>query len=182
MISTTRAEAKYQMIKLVRSGRTLAEAKAIVRAAAMGLDPEYAASRDVKDLASLEGGLHRLTMNRGQAKDFAAIKFAPRSEISASREEYLATWATGYRGKVPLNWQRDGNLVRKGPPNAPRPGSSAGKIGKTRVYGAQKTLNDFRKLIRTLSQLQKVHGRGAGNKQLQSAYKSVRAQVKSRIS
>ena len=182
MISIAREQAKYQMIKLVRSGRTLREAKAIVRAAAMGLDSEYANSKDVKDLASLEGGLHRLTMKRAQAKDLLNEKFTPRPGIRKSREEYIAKWATGYRGAAPLNWTRDGNLVRKGPPNAPRPGSSAGKIGKTRVSGADRTLKDFRRLIRTLSRLQKTHGRGAGQKQLQSAYKSVRTQVKSQIS
>ena len=81
MLSTSRNEAKYQMLKLVKSGRTLAEAKAIVRATAMGLDPEYADKKDIKDLASLEGGIHRLGMTRGDAKKLMAVKFAPRKEL-----------------------------------------------------------------------------------------------------
>lgn len=178
MVSIARNEAKYQMIKLVQSGRTLTEARAIVRAAAMGLDPEYAREKDVQDLMSLEGGLHRLTMTRGQAINFSTVKFKPRPSISKSREEYLAKWATSYKGGVPLNWKRDGNLVRKGPPNKPRPGSSKNKVRRTSVRGADKTLKDFKILINTLSNLQKRHGKGAGHKQLQKAFKSVRTQVK----
>lgn len=176
MLSTSRNEAKYQMLKLVKSGRTLAEAKAIVRATAMGLDPEYADKKDIKDLASLEGGIHRLGMTRGDAKKLMAVKFAPRKEFAQTKEEHLARWVSDYGGVGPINWTRDGNLIRKGPPNKPRPGSSKGKIGKTRVRGADKTLQDFRLLVRNLKGLIQS-GKGGDLKQLQAAYKSVRTSV-----
>ena len=48
------------MIKLVQSGRTFTEAKALVKAASTGLDPEYASAKDLKDLAKLEGIDHLL--------------------------------------------------------------------------------------------------------------------------
>lgn len=176
MLSTGRNEASYQLIKLVKSGRTLREAKAELRAVAMGLHPKYANKKDVNDLASLEGGLHRLTMTRAQAKELAKVRFTPRKEFAQTKEEHLARWLTGYGGQGPIDWTRDGNLIRKGPPNKPRPGSAKGKIGKTRVRGAAQTLKNFRKLILTLRQLM-ASGKGGNVKQLQQAYKSVRTAV-----
>ena len=80
------------------------------------------------------------------------------------------------RGQLPLNWKRDGNLIRKGPPNKPRPGSSSGKIGKTGVSGATKTLKDFDRLVKTLSDLQQRHGK-KNDKALRKAFKSIRTSV-----
>ena len=176
MISTTRNEAKYQMIKLVKSGRTMTEAKAILRATAMGLDAEYASKKDVDDLGAIEGGIHRLLMTRGDAQKVARVKFTPRKQFAMTKEEHLARWATNYGGQGKIGWARDGNLVRRGPPNKPRPGSSKGKIGKTRVIGAKRVLKDFRFLVSTLRQL--IAKGGTGNtKELQKAYKSVRTAV-----
>ena len=50
-----RNEQKYQMIKLVQSGRAITEARALMKAASTGLDPEYTSAKDLKDLAKLEG-------------------------------------------------------------------------------------------------------------------------------
>lgn len=176
MISTQRNEAKYIMLKLVHSGRTLSEAKAILRATAMGLDPEYALKSDVDDLASIEGGIHRLAMTRGDARKVAKVKFTPRKEFARTREEHLARWATNYGGQGKIDWTRDGNLIRKGPPNKPRPGSSKGKIGKTQITGGKRVLKDFRFLVSTLQQLIRS-GKSTDTKSLQSAYKSVRTAV-----
>lgn len=176
MLSTARSEAKFQMLKLIHSGRTLAEGKAIVRAAAMGLDPEYANKGDLEDMAALEGGLHSLTMTRGQAQQIMRVRFTPRPAFATTREEHLARWASGYGGEGPIDWTRDGNLIRKGPPNKPQPGSSKGKIGKTTIYGAKKTLKDFRIMLRTLQDLMR-QGKGGDHKQLRDAYKSVRTSV-----
>jgi hypothetical protein len=176
MISTTRNEAKYQMIKLVKSGRTITEAKAILRATAMGLDAEYASKKDVDDLGEIEGGIHRLLMTRGDAQKVARVKFTPRKQFAMTKEEHLARWATNYGGQGKIGWARDGNLVRRGPPNKPRPGSSKGKVGKTRVIGAKRVLKDFRFLVSTLKQLI-AKGGTANTKELQKAYKSVRTAV-----
>jgi len=176
VLSTERNEATYQLIKLVKSGRTLREAKAQLRATAMGLHPKYANKKDVNDLASLEGGLHRLTMTRAQARELAKVRFTPRKEFAQTREEHLARWLTDYGGQGAIDWTRDGNLIRKGPPNKPRPGSAKGKIKQTKVRGAAKTLKNFRKLILTLRELM-ASGKGGNLKQLQKAYKSVRTSV-----
>jgi hypothetical protein len=168
-------ERKYQMLKLIHSGRTLKEAKAEMKAVAVGLTSEYAKEGDLKDLQSLEGGLYRIGQTRKQAQGLLKVRFAPR-KMNSSREEHLAKWASGYKGKIPLNWKRDGNLIRRGPPNKPRPGSSAGKIGQTRVIGAKKVLKDFKQLTKTLQELMRKHGK-SDTKKLQKAFKSVRTSI-----
>jgi len=171
----TRAEKHYIMIKLIKSGRSLNEANAMMKAASAGLFPINAQSGDLQDLQSLEGGLHRIRQTRNDAKQLMKIKFAPR-KLNAPREEVLAKWATGYKGKVPLNWKRDGNLIRRGRPNKPKPGSSRKVIRQTRVIGAKKVLKDFRALVNTLQAFQKKHGKG-NTRGLQKAYRSIRSQV-----
>jgi|SaaInlStandDraft_1057018.scaffolds.fasta_scaffold09253_4 hypothetical protein len=96
----------------------------------------------------------------------------------STRAESLAKFASGYRGAVPLGWERDGNLIRKVPPNKPQPGSSAGKIGKTSVVGASKTLKEFNRLVDTLLQLQQQqqHGKGS-DKEIRKAFKTMRKTV-----
>ena len=78
----------------------------------------------------------------------------------SSREKTLAKIAKCYRGSLPLSWPRDGNLIRKGRLNKPRPGSSREKIGKTRVIGAKKVLKDFKGSIETLQAMIRKHGKG----------------------
>jgi hypothetical protein len=166
------------MLKLIHSGRTLREAKAMMKVATVGLTTEYAKAGDLKTLQNLEGGLHRIGSTRGAAQSVLKVKFGPRKMLS-SREETIAKWATGYQGGLPLNWKRDGNLVRRGKPNKPRPGSSAGKIGRTRVIGAKKVLRDFKGLIGTLQALVRKHGKGDA-RGLQKAYKAVRVSTTAR--
>lgn len=143
-------ELKYQGIKLALSGRSLREVKAFMKSATMGLHEEYTSEEDLRDLMSLEGGLASL---RSRAKKLAAIKFAPRKLLGGhSRAEFLSKFVTGIR--TPLSWKRDGNLIRKGKPNKPKPGSSRGKVGRTRVIGAKQVLRDFRKLLAELRKLE----------------------------
>ena len=95
------------------------------------------------------------------------------SKYEARKEEVLAKWATGYRGKLPLDWKRDKNLIRRGRPNKPRPNTARNVINTTRVIGAKKVLKDFRTLTKTLQGLIRKYGNG-NTKQLQKAYKAVR--------
>ena len=176
MSSPLRREKKYQMLKLIHSGRTLVEAKAMMKAAEVALTDEYTSKRDKLDLLSLEGGMHRILMTRGRAVDLMKLRFAPRNNLESNREEVLAKFVTPYKGGLPLNWKRDGNLIRRGKENPPRIGSSAGKIGKTRGIGAKKVLNDFNLLIRTLQGLQQRYGKG-NQAALRKAYKSVRSGI-----
>ena len=172
-MSAPRNEQKYQLIKLVKSGRTLAEKHSEVKAVSTALHPEYVSQKDLTALAKLEGFNH-LILTRGQAIDLMRIKSAARAYPS-TRAEAVAKFVSGYRGNLPLNWKRDGNLIRRGSPNKPQPGSSAGKVG-VRVSGAQQTLNELQHLVKTLQKLQREHGKG-NTKALQKAYKSVRTQV-----
>lgn len=174
-MTAPRNEQKYQMIKLVQSGRTFTEAQALMKAASTGLDPEYTSAKDLKDLAKLEG-INHLLMTRKQATKLMDLRFPPPRAYPSTRAEAIAKFASGYRGPLPLNWKRDGNLIRKGPPNKPQPGSSAGKIGKTSVVGASKTLKDFDRLVKTLSDLQQKHGK-RNDKTIRKAFKSIRTSV-----
>ena len=98
----------------------------------------------------------------------------------ATVEETLAKFVTRWKGGIPLSWKRDGNLIRKGRPNKPRPGSSAGKIGNTKVVGAKAVLKDFKLLINTLNNLGKKHGHGNVGA-MRKAYKGVRTSVNATI-
>ena len=175
-ITSPEQEHKYQMIKLIRSGRSMREAFALVRSTAVGLTTEYASKKDLRDLASLEGGLHSVTKTRYDAKQLAKIKFAPRKDIIGTREEHLATWLVNHAFGSEVNWTRDGNLVRKGKPNPSRPGSSKGQVGKTRVQGAREVMRDMDKLVKTLQNLQAKYGR-SDTKSLKKAFGSLRKEV-----
>jgi hypothetical protein len=175
LMNVARNEAKYQMLKLVRSGRSLREAKALMKVGTVALTTEYAKAGDLKDLQNLEAGLHRIRKTRNDAKQIMKLKFAPRT-MESSREEVLAKFGTGYKGKIPLDWKRDGNLIRRGRPNKPRPGSSKGKIGRARVIGAKKVLQDFEALTGTLQALIRKHGKG-DTQTLQKAFKAIRTGV-----
>jgi hypothetical protein len=136
-VNVQRNGAKYQILKLIHSERILRVTKAIMKAATVGLTAEYATSGGLKDLQNLEGGLHRIGSMRSAAQSLLKVKFAPRKMLS-SLEKTLSKWARGHKGGLLLNWPRDKDLIRIGRPNKPRPGSSCGKIGKTRVIGAKK--------------------------------------------
>ena len=170
-----RSEKAYQMIKLIKSGRTLAESKAMMKAVSVGLHSDFSKLQDIKDLQDLEGGLYRIRQTRKQRQGLLKVKFAPR-KYEAGKEEVLAKWAMGYKGRVPLNWKRDGNLIRKGRPNRPRPNTARNVIKTTRVIGAKKVLKDFKALTRTLQGLIKKYGKG-DTKGLQKAYKAIRTNV-----
>jgi len=170
--TTFAQERKYQMLKLIKSGRTLREAKALTKALAVGLTPEYLAKSDELDLSRIEYGLDRLTRTRVQQIDFLKFKFKPRTSFPISKEEFLARWLMRQEKRKPLSWKRDGNLVAKGKPNPSRSGSSEGKIGRTRVKGADRTVRNFKRLI---AAIQKLQASGKGSKSaLNRALKDVK--------
>ena len=173
-----RRETLYQWARLHRSGRTLAEIKALTKGASVGLTPDYANQRQVDDLDRLQTGLERLTMTRIQAKELAYNRFFKKSSsIGMRREDKLATFfVTGKSGGI--NWSRDGNLIRKGPPNEPRPGSSKNvPFGRTRIKGEKKLLNDWKKLFQAWNKFGKLE-RNLMKNQIKSAASSIAAKVK----
>ena len=172
-------EKKYQVIRAYHAGRiSLTDLKAISKLGSVGAMDEYMKSSDKKDLLSLEGGIHRLIMTRGDAKKMALVKFSPRA-LSRNREDYIAEYYSGYN--KPINWTREEYMMRKkgAKPAKPRYGSSKGKIGRTTVKGAKRVLSDFEKLVKSLQALQ-----ASGNvnprdtKALQAKMKSIRTSIK----
>jgi len=147
--TSARQEQKFQMIKLIKSGRSLREVNALTKSTAVAFFPEYSKQGDRKDLLAIEGTLERLTRTRGQAIDLAKLKFGPRKSLPVNRNEFIAKWLTEGR----ISWKRDGNLVAKGPPTPSRPGSSEGKIGLTKVIGAKRLARDLKGLIRAFKKL-----------------------------
>jgi len=68
-----------------------------------------------------------------------------------------------------MDWTRDGNLIRRGRKNKPRPGSSKGKVRKTSIKGEKKVLRNFENLIAGLAEIQRLHGKG-NHKALQRTF------------
>lgn len=172
-MAVARNELKYQYLKLMHSGRSLAEIKSLMRSVTGAFDEEYFKKSDMETLSKLEGGLTSLT--RQQAVDVMKIRFSPTKNIPTNREEYMAQWTTGYKGSLPHNWKRDGNLVRRGRENKPKPGSSRGKIGRTKLIGAKQTVKHFEELVRTLQDLVRRYGKDkSGVNQIRKQFKIIR--------
>ena len=81
-----------------------------------------------------------------------------------------------YNAVLPHDWSRYGNLIAKGSRvNKSRPGSSKGKIGKTKVIGFKKLLNDWKRLEKSLINL--TGKKGAQGKQIASKMKEIRQNI-----
>ena len=161
-------ERKYQFIKLVNSGRSLKEIKSLAKAVDTAFGSEYVNAGSLSNLARLEGGLHTLTRNK--AINLKTFRFKQRSVAGLTRDELIARWVTGIQpleGK--MDWTRDGNLIRIGRKNKPRPGSSKGKVRKTSIKGEKKVLKNFEAMIAGVAEIQKLHGKG-NHKALKRAF------------
>ena len=171
-MTTARQEAKFQYLKLAKSGRTMREIKAIHKAGAVGLTDEYAPPKGKKNIASLYGFLERVRATRISFQDLTAKKLLrPINSYPANREEALSAFIVGAK-KPMVNWKRDGNLIRKGRPNKSRSGSSSGKIG-TRISGDVALINDLTKMFMAIQKLGKV-SRKSAMKNVQKVAKSIR--------
>lgn len=118
------------------------------------------------------GGTYYVYWNGSQAECISTNKNAPMSAIKkfdVIRFRFLRA-SQKAEVKVLKKTNRDRAV------NKPRPGSSKGKIGRTRVIGAKKVLKDFEALTRTLQGLIRKHGKG-DTKTLQKAFKAVRTGV-----
>lgn len=175
-MSKASREEKYQLIRLVKSGRSLVEAKALAKSATVAMRDDYASKKDVKVINSIEGGLHNLLMTRGDAQKIMRARFEPRRSIIATREEHAAKFMANLEVGLPLNWERDGNLVRRGPPNKSRPGSSTGKVGRTRFVGHTQTLSNLKKMLRALQDLVRS-GKKPAKGTMSKIYKSVKRDI-----
>lgn len=177
-MSNLNREKKYQVLRAFHAGRiSLTDLKTLAKVGAVGSLDEYMKQSDKKDLLSLEGGLHRLTMTRGDARRLAEVKFKPR-KLPQNREDFLGSYYSGYRKR--LDWKREDYMKRKKgrKPAQPRIGSSKGKIGKTTVTGARQTLKDFDMLVKSLQRLQNSGDLKRGDtKALQAKMKAIRTSI-----
>ena len=181
-LTTTRQEHKYQMIKLMKSGRSLSETKALVKSIAVASTSEYMRKKDLEDILALEGGIHSINTNRNDAQQLMKIKFSPRSRVGGTRAERAAQFIVGEAVGNAFDWKRDGNLIRKGSPNPSIDGSSKGKIGRTTVVGADRVLRDFKELIRSLKRLVKSGNKNSSGAGIQKLSRGLRASVNRSIS
>jgi len=164
-----RNEMRYQYIKLMKSGKSLKDIRALMRSTTTALDDEYTNKAEKKSLTDLVGGLEYLT--RARAIDVMRLRFKAPNTLSTSREEWTANYITNYKGSLPHNWVRYGNLIRKGKPNPPRPGTSKRHIGKTTIIGASKVLRDANALVASLQNLVKTRN---GKKQATQLAKQIK--------
>jgi hypothetical protein len=171
-MTTARQEAKYQYLKLAKSGRTMREINAIHKAGAVGLTDEYAPASGKKNIESLYAFIQRVRSTRIGWRDLTAKKMLrPIRSYPANREEALSAFIVG--SKTPMvDWNRDGNLIRKGRPNKSRSGSSLGKIG-TRISGDEALIKDLTKMFMAIQKLGKA-GKRSAMKNVQKAAKSIR--------
>lgn len=147
-------EKKYQFIKLTQAGISLHEANTLARIVNVASMRGYMEEADYKILNEILDKLERfanLLQTRKQAKKKAIKRYS-----RAKGEDRIANFFSGF-GLGNLNKKTDftrrGILTRKVMPNrAPtRPGSSLGKIGKTRVIGHRKLNRDIDKLADSLN-------------------------------
>ena len=153
--------------------------KALFRLGAGALDDEYTSKSDTKDLLSVHAILdkiQRLAMTRDVAKQNAILKFQKRPKLAGPKEEVIADMVVPYNAVLPHDWSRYGNLIAKGSRvNKSRPGSSKGKIGKTKVIGFKKLLNDWKRLEKSLINL--TGKKGAQGKRIASQMKKIRQNI-----
>ena len=172
MSAEQRREFNYILLKLAHSGRSLREAMSEARVIMHGFRPNTLDTpKEFKALQQIEGSWKRLTQTRQTAKTLAMEKFTV-SKYGKQKEEAMARFVTGIPGRI--RTERDGNLIRKGPPNKPRPGTYKGKAS-LRVVGATQTLQEFKALI---NQLKKLTTSSKQASALKKAYKGLAFDIK----
>ena len=95
--------------------------------------------------------LMRLAETRDMAKTRALLRFKPSPNMTGNRADAIARFATGFEGAN--NWQRYSPIPTRIPPSPTRPGSSKGKIGKTRYIGFGKLNKDLDAMNKALLKL-----------------------------
>ena len=153
-------EKKYQLIKLMNAGISLHEANMLARIVHTASMRDYMSEQDYKILNEILDKLERfagLLETRTQRKK-RVIKSYSRG---GKGEDRIANFFAGYGlnnlGKK-TDFTRKGILKRKKmKTRAPtRAGSSAGKVGQTRVIGHKKLNRDIDKLAKSLNDMIKA--------------------------
>ena len=158
-------ERKYQGIRGYLSDRWLTDSKMSLRVLTMASTDEYMNAKDQKDILKTKSNLdklYELAKTRDVKKQEAILRFGHKqSKLTANRDETIAKFVTGYRGTLPHNFVRYGNLVAKHKRRAEtRPNSSKGKVKTTSVRGFDSFNKDYTILTRSLLRLVRS---GSGN-------------------
>tara|TARA_E500000331_G_scaffold323028_1_gene338320 strand:- start:1217 stop:1816 length:600 start_codon:yes stop_codon:yes gene_type:complete len=153
-------EYRYQALKLWNSGKmSLTELKAIFRVVATVVHGDFSNETDVQSVVATMARLEKLrdlTETRSAARQRFILKKTPKTQFKGTREEEIAKFATGYKGGLPHNWKRYGNLVAQTDRyNPPRPMSSRSKINKTKYKGFKEINRDLDNFFKSLSMLLK---------------------------
>ena len=97
--------------------------------------------------------------------------------LTATRDEEIARFTTGFKTGIPASYSRYGILRAKSKRKSkPRVGSSAGKYRRTRYYGFKKFNRDYDELERALLKL--VQTGRANQRKLQKQLRAASAGVK----
>tara|TARA_E500000331_G_scaffold270298_1_gene261837 strand:- start:288 stop:857 length:570 start_codon:yes stop_codon:yes gene_type:complete len=159
-------EYRYQAIKLWNSGKiSLTELKALFRVVATVVHKDFSNESDLQTVTATMARLEKLkdlTETRDIARQRIIMRMKPKTKFKGTREEEIAKFATGYKGKIPHNWKRYGPLVAKTDRyNPPRPGSSRKHIQRTTYSGFKQFNKDFDNFMQSLLKLTRDRKQGA---------------------
>jgi len=167
-------EKKYQFLKLINAGISLHEANTLARIVGTASLHEYLSDDDYRILNEILDKLERfagMLETRTQRKQKVIQRYSRNKG-----EDRIANFFAGYglnnlNGKV--DWQRRGILKRRVmKERAPtRAGSSAGKIGSTRVIGHRKLNRDIDMVANSLNQMIKAFENIGGKQGAKAAAK-----------
>lgn len=175
-MSGLRGEQKYQLLKLIHSGINLSEANFLMRVVYVASFREYLTEKDYKKLLmildKLEnfGGLLETRKQRKKKVIQNYTRSAGQTRIANLFGQNNAIANKTLNSKI--DFKRIGLLRRRVLPyrQPPRPGSSLGKIGQTKVIGANKVNKDINKLATSLNKMIKSwESIGQGTKGRQKA-------------
>jgi len=158
-------EQKYQGIRGYHMGRWKTDSKMRFRVLSMVSKAEYLASKDGKDIMKTHSNLetlYELAKTRDVAKQEALLRYGKKgNKLTATRNETIAKFVTGFKGQLPHSFVRYDGLIAKNKRRAkPRPLSSKGKVNPTTVQGFDTFNKDYKMLTRSLLKLYKL---GKGN-------------------
>lgn len=170
-------EAKYQALRLYHSNQiSLKDLKALFRITTVVSQDEYLPNDTKKHVLGTRDRIEkikRLGMTRGNAQLLAALKFKSPSPLIGTREEHIAEVATNFRVKPPHDWRRYGPLIKRTKRyNPPRPGSSKGKIGRSKFLGFAMLNKDLDGLFNAIERLIEIDARN--RTRIKQKLKSVR--------
>jgi len=182
-------EKKYQYIALTNSGLNLHEANTLARIVNVASMRGYMSDEDFKILNEILDKLERfagLLETKSQAKKRIIKKYSRQKGEDRIANFFTTGLGAGLNKKT--DFKRFGILKRRVmKQRAPtRPGSSIGKIGKTRVIGHKKLNRDIDNLAKSLNKMiasfERIGNKKAGAKAKAGAINnfinSIRTEVK----